>query len=107
MRLLLLEDQTDIRESIALRFQQAGFVVDQCQNASQAEGLALSFGFDVFIFDVRLPEGNDAGFEPVAIMKFLASICSTVPSALVTSSLFAVANEPKPLKTVILFLSIK
>ncbi|MNW15383.1 hypothetical protein D3C71_2138680 [compost metagenome] len=51
--------------------------------------------------------GKEDGFEPVAITVYFASIVSDVPSAFATAMCVASTKEPKPLKTVILFLSIK
>lgn len=82
MRILLLEDEQDIRESIAARFRQLGFVVDEAERASEAEGLALAFTFDAFVFDVRLPDGADAGF---LLLERLRHLGNTTPVLFLTA----------------------
>ena len=63
---------------------------------------------DVMILSLsNLIKGKEDGFEPVAIIIFLPSITSEVPSALVTLILVLLSKEPNPSKTVILFLSIR
>ena len=52
-------------------------------------------------------KGKDDGLEPVAIIVFLAEICSTEPSCFVTLIVVAFSKDQTPSKTVILFLSIK
>ena len=54
-----------------------------------------------------LIKGRLDGFEPVAIMIFFPSKVSVELSAFVTKTWVASTKEPKPSKTVILFLSIK
>ena len=55
----------------------------------------------------NLINGKLDGLEPVAIMIFFDSMISEEPSAFVTFTEVALSNEPNPLKTVMLFLSIK
>ncbi|MNI63989.1 hypothetical protein D3C73_1194050 [compost metagenome] len=47
--------------------------------------------------------GNEVGFDPVAMMTFLAVICSVEPSAFVILMVFLSTNEPTPWKLSILF----
>ncbi len=63
MRILVLEDETDIRESVARYLTASGFAVDQCTNSRQVLGLIAEYTFDAFILDVRLPSNPNAGFE--------------------------------------------
>ena len=51
--------------------------------------------------------GNDDGFEPVAIIDFVDSICSFVPSAFVMLITDLDSKLPTPVYTVILFFFIK
>ncbi|GGR36507.1 response regulator transcription factor [Deinococcus ruber] len=63
MRLLLLEDDPRLRTLIAAGLQETGHSVEQVETAQAGHNLASSGGFDALIFDVRLPEGDDAGFQ--------------------------------------------
>ena len=74
--------------------------------------LGTSFNFkasvEVMIRSLSIViKGNEEGFEPVAMIIFLASKVSEVPSAFATATCVASTKEPKPSKTVTLFLSIK
>ncbi|MNE16945.1 hypothetical protein D3C80_1099070 [compost metagenome] len=54
-----------------------------------------------------LMKGKEDGLDPVAIIIFLASIVSELPSAFAIATWVASTKDPNPLKTVTLFLSIK
>ena len=82
MRVLLLEDKLDIRESVAAHLRGTGFVVDEASLAAEAEGLALAYTFDAFIFDVRLPDGADAGF---LLLERLRTKNITTPTLFLTA----------------------
>ena len=55
----------------------------------------------------KVMKGKLAGLDPVAIMAYLVSMVSEVPSAWVTAICVASTKEPTPCKTVILFLSMR
>ncbi len=69
MRILVLEDDSTIRSSLAGSLREAGYVVDDTDSAREAHGMAHHFTFDVMIVDVRLPEGFDAGFDFVRTLR--------------------------------------
>ncbi len=69
MRILVLEDDSAIRLPLAAGLREAGYAVDECDRALEAEGLALMYPFDVLVVDVRLPEGPNAGFELVGRLR--------------------------------------
>ncbi len=69
MRVLVLEDDPGIRESLVKGLREAGYAVDEAERASEAEGLAMSYPFDAMVVDVRLPDGEQAGFELVRHLR--------------------------------------
>ncbi len=69
MRVLITEDDTTIRRSLAQSLREHNYAVDEACNASAARGLLENYEFDALIMDVRLPEGGNAGFELVASLR--------------------------------------
>ncbi|WP_161883667.1 response regulator transcription factor [Deinococcus alpinitundrae] len=63
MRLLLVEDDFRLRTLIATGLQESGHSVEEVASAENGYNMALSGGFDAFILDVMLPEGEEAGFQ--------------------------------------------
>ncbi len=63
MRILVLEDDRDIRTSLCNSLREAGYVVDEAERGTEAQALTENFEFDALIVDVRLPDGPDAGFH--------------------------------------------
>ncbi len=56
MRVLVVEDDTDIREQLTESIQGAGFVVDAAADGAQGLYLALEYPIDLAIIDLGLPE---------------------------------------------------
>lgn len=69
MKLLVLEDETEIREALVAALQDVGYAVESAGSAAEAEGLVQNFNFDALLFDVSLPEGYRAGFELVKRLR--------------------------------------
>jgi len=69
MKLLVLEDETDIREALVAALQEVGYAVESAGCAKEAEGLVQNFKFDALLLDVSLPEGVRAGFELVGRLR--------------------------------------
>jgi len=69
MRLLVLEDDAGIREPLLAFLRESGYAVDAALRASEADALIRLYPYDALIFDVRLPEGPDAGFELVRKLR--------------------------------------
>jgi len=69
MRLLVLEDDAGIREPLLAFLRESGYAVDAAVRASEADALIRLYPYDALIFDVRLPEGQDAGFELVRKLR--------------------------------------
>lgn len=69
MRLLLVEDEEALRQPLAAHLREAGYAVDAAEGAREAEGLAHAFPYQALIVDVRLPEGEEAGFDLVRRLR--------------------------------------
>lgn len=58
MRLLVLEDQTDLREAVAGRLRAHGHAVDEAEDLATAESFVRSYGYDAFVLDRTVPDGD-------------------------------------------------
>ena len=56
MRLLLVEDEIDIRSFLRRSLEEAGYVVETAPDGKAAEKLAAEHSFDVLIVDLGLPD---------------------------------------------------
>src|SRR3954454_5837913 len=56
--LLLVDDETALREAIAERLADNGFLVEQAASGEQALERLAAFAFDILITDLRLPGGD-------------------------------------------------
>ena len=69
MKLLLLEDDLTLCESLEVNLRAAGYSLESTGCAAEAINLASSLEFDAFICDVSLPSGPLAGFEVVRELR--------------------------------------
>ena len=53
--LLIVDDETALREAIAERLADQGFVVEQADSGEDALERLAEFAFDILITDLRLP----------------------------------------------------
>ncbi len=74
-KILLVEDEQDVRETIKLQLEDEGYEVTETESGSQALGIMESLAFDVVLTDVMLPDIN--GIE-------LVERVNQVPNAPVT-----------------------
>lgn len=58
MRVLVLEDQADLRRSVVARLRAQGHAVDEASDMDTAESFVRSYAYDVFVLDRRLPDGD-------------------------------------------------
>jgi DNA-binding response OmpR family regulator len=56
MRLLLVEDEHDIRAFLRRSLEEAGYQVDEASNGATAERLATENGYDILVVDLGLPD---------------------------------------------------
>ena len=57
-RILLVEDERELREVLALGLRRAGYTVDVAATASEADQLLDQKQYALLIADWRLPDGN-------------------------------------------------
>ena len=74
MRLLLIEDDPRLSALLMRGLSESGAAVELARNATEGHRLAAAT-FDALILDVRLPEGQDAGFE--LAQRLRAEGCTT------------------------------
>ena len=60
-----MEDDADICTLLKTLLSRQGYAVDTAPDATTASSLVESFTYDLMVCDVRLPEGDEAGFECV------------------------------------------
>lgn len=80
MRLLLVEDEEDLRNITARRLAGEGHSVDACENGEDALDYALSTEYDVIILDIMLPK-----MDGLTVLRRLRSTGSKTPVILLTA----------------------
>lgn len=88
-KILLLEDDIWLAEILCEYLEENGFVVEHCDNATSALNLAYEKNFDIWILDVKVPQGSDfesrtqlPGFE---LLQSLREANKLVPCIFITS----------------------
>jgi two-component system response regulator RegX3 len=79
-RVLLVEDETPIREGLAELFRSQGFVVDAVGDGLLALEHAAAGGFDIFILDIMLP-----GMDGLGVLTHVRSRGDITPVLLLTA----------------------
>ncbi len=77
---LIIDDEPDIRELIALTLTRMGLDYHSAANLEEARHLLASYQFDVCLTDMRLPDGNGVEF-----VKTIHSIDANLPVAVITA----------------------
>ncbi|MBO0904109.1 response regulator transcription factor [Jiella sonneratiae] len=67
MRILLVEDMSELSEAILERFRAEGHAIDLENDGAEAEALLRHAGFDLVILDINLPTMN--GYEVLRAMR--------------------------------------
>jgi two-component system copper resistance phosphate regulon response regulator CusR len=80
MRILLVEDDRQLRASVTRGLREAGYTVEQSSNGTQAESLAARGDFDAIVLDVLLP-----GQDGVAVCRALREAGNDVPILMLTA----------------------
>jgi DNA-binding response OmpR family regulator len=70
-RILLVEDEPAILESLAYVLSRDGFAVSTAKNAAEASKAALGGGFDLVVLDLMLPDGS--GFDLIRGWRAVAT----------------------------------
>ncbi|MFV0476789.1 MAG: response regulator [Parahaliea sp.] len=58
MRMLIVEDETELRAQLGAHFRRQGWVVDEAVNGTEANYLALEGHYDTAIVDLGLPDAS-------------------------------------------------
>jgi two-component system copper resistance phosphate regulon response regulator CusR len=80
LRLLLVEDEADLRNITAKRLTSEGHSVDACENGEDALDYAMATEYDVIILDIMLPK-----VDGLTVMRRLRSLGKKTPVILLTA----------------------
>jgi len=80
MRLLLVEDEADLRNITLKRLTSEGHSVDSCENGEDALDFAMATEYDVIILDIMLPK-----IDGLTVLKRLRSQGKKTPVILLTA----------------------
>lgn len=80
MRLLLIEDNTELANAISEYFSHTGHPLDWCDSAEAAERLIATQSFDLLILDINLP--GKSGFQ---LLKQLRAQGKEIPVLVLTA----------------------
>ena len=67
MKILLIEDEPDLRSTLKSFLEKEGYAVYTAENAFEAEDELLVYQFDLILLDITLPDGN--GLDLLALIK--------------------------------------
>lgn len=88
-KILLLEDDFILSEIICEFLVEQGFDVTHCDNASSALDFAYEKQFDIWLLDIKVPEGDDfvesSKLPGFALLKTLREANKTTPCIFITS----------------------
>ena len=79
MRILLIEDDRRLAESVKFQLEKEGFTVDHCEAGDDGLQLALEQAHDLILLDRMLP-----GLDGVAVLRELRSKKVVTPVVLLT-----------------------
>ncbi|GAA6755763.1 response regulator transcription factor [Thermus thalpophilus] len=80
MRVLLVEDEPGVRSLLREALEEAGFAVDEASGVEEAEGLLLTFPYDLLVLDLFLPDGD--GLE---VLRFAREQGLSLPVLILTA----------------------
>lgn len=80
MRILLAEDDRQLRSSLARGLREASYAVDEAEDGNEALDRAMRTDYDAIILDVMLP-GNDG----IAVCRLLRSAGRNMPVLILTA----------------------
>jgi CheY-like chemotaxis protein len=83
LRVLLVEDEADARELLALTLKVSGAEVQAAESAQQAMLDLHSFKPDVLLSDIGLP--SESGYELIQMIRALPSESSRIPAVALTA----------------------
>jgi two-component system response regulator PhoP len=80
MRILVVEDEATLRETLKTRFAQAGFTVDVARDGDEGVFAALEYPLDVAIVDLGLP-----GVPGMELIRRVRAAAKTYPILILTA----------------------
>jgi len=80
-KILLLEDDPILSETLALFLSNEGYHVDVAMSMEEAEDLSFDTVYDLYLFDINLPQGS--GLE---LLKGLRHASDETPTIFITAS---------------------
>jgi len=81
MKILLLEDDLILQESLKEFLESEGFMVDSATNAQEAYDLTFDNSYDLYIFDINLQDSEDG----ISILKALKEANDNTPTIFITA----------------------
>jgi len=79
-RALIIDDEADIRELIAMSLDRIGLDTHTAGNLAEARNLLGAYDFDVCLTDMRLPDGNGVEF-----VRYAMKVQPELPVAVITA----------------------
>jgi len=79
-RVLVVDDEADIRELLELTLLRMGLAVESAGNLAQANALLKAQHFDLCLTDMRLPDG-----EGLDLVRHIGEHCADLPVAVITA----------------------
>ena len=79
-RVLIVDDEADIRELLSLTLQRMGLDTDCAANEFEAIQLMQKQGYDLCLTDMRLPDGDG-----LKLLEHVSSHCANMPVAVITA----------------------
>ena len=79
-KILLLEDDTLLSETLGLFLEREGYEVDLALNRTEAEILSYENRYDLYLFDINLPEGSGLKF-----LEYLRGADDTTDTIFITA----------------------
>jgi DNA-binding response OmpR family regulator len=80
LKLLLLEDDPILSETLQIFLQSEGYTVDSALSIEEAENLTFDNHYDLYLFDINLPQGS--GIE---LLKSLRNASDNTPTIFITA----------------------
>jgi two-component system response regulator PilR (NtrC family) len=79
-RVLIVDDEADIRELLSLTLERMGLATDCAANEFEATQYLLKHGYDLCLTDMRLPDGDG-----LKLIEHVGKHCPAMPVAVITA----------------------
>lgn len=80
MRLLIVEDEPNLRENLTKGLTQAGYLIDACGTGDEADAMLLTETYDLIVLDINLP-----GMDGFTLLEKIRSQDQTVSIIMLTA----------------------